>query len=75
MQIMCDINWRLVGLLFWQSHFIMIRFVSLERDYSLSKGDMTQKGLRSQHGKDVHLHDSSDRSPAENELPTIFASM
>ena len=36
----------------------MIRFVSLERDYSLSKGDITQKGLRSQHGKDVHLHDS-----------------
>jgi len=34
--------------------FIMIRFGSLERDYSLSKGDMTlEKGLRSQHGKDV----------------------
>ena len=35
----------------------MIRFGSLERDYSLSKGDMTlEKGLRSQHSKDVQLH-------------------
>jgi len=34
--------------------FIMIRFGSLERDYSPSKGDMTLgKGLRMQHGKDV----------------------
>jgi len=37
--------------------FIMIRFGSLERDYSLSKGDITlEKGLKSQHGKDVQLH-------------------
>jgi len=34
--------------------FIMIRFGSLERDYALSKEDMTlEKGLRSQHGRDV----------------------
>ena len=37
----------------------LIRFGSTERDYSLSKGDMTlEKGLRSQHRKDVELHDS-----------------
>ena len=37
----------------------MIRFGSPERDYSLSKGDVTlEKGLRSQHNKDVQLHDS-----------------
>ena len=37
----------------------MIRFGSPERDYLLSKGGMTlEKGLRSQHGKDVQLHDS-----------------
>ena len=37
----------------------MIRFGSPERDYSLSKGDMTlEKGLRSQHSRDVQLHDS-----------------
>lgn len=29
---MCNVNWHLVGLLFWRSHFIMIRFSSLERD-------------------------------------------
>ena len=46
-------------LLFWRSNFIMIHFGSPERDYSLSKGDMTlEKGLRSQHIKDVQLHDS-----------------
>ena len=37
----------------------MIRFGSLERDYSLSKGDVTlAKGLRGQLGKDVQLHNS-----------------
>ena len=37
----------------------VIRFGSPERDYSLSKGDMTlEKGLGSQHSKDVQLHDS-----------------
>ena len=47
------------SLLFWRSNFIMIHFGSPERDYSLSKGDMTlEKGLRSQRGKDVQLHDS-----------------
>ena len=48
-------------LLFWRSNFIMIRFGSPERDYLLSNGDtcMTlEKGLRSQHIKDVQLHDS-----------------
>ena len=36
----------------------MIRFGSPERDYSHSNGDMTlEKGLRSQHSKDVQLHD------------------
>ena len=34
----------------------MIRFGSPERDYSLSNGDVTlEKGLRSQHNKDVQL--------------------
>ena len=52
----------------------MIRFGSPERDYSLFKGDMTlEKGLRSQHSKDVQLH--SDHPRAVNELPTISASM
>ena len=49
--------------LFWWSNFIMIRFGSPERDYSLSKGDMTlEKGLRSQHSKDVQLPTSSKRN-------------
>ena len=49
---MCNVNRYLIGLLFWRSHFIMIRFSSVERDYSLSKG------LRSQHGKGIQQHDS-----------------
>ena len=54
----------------------MIRFGSLERDYSLSKGDMTlEKGLRSQHGKDVQLHHLLGSSRPVNELRTISASM
>ena len=55
--VQCDasIDW----LLFSRNNFIMIRFDSPERDYSLSNGDMTfEKGLRSQHSKDVQLHDS-----------------
>ena len=49
----------LCKLLFWRSNFIMIRFGSPKRDYSLSKAEMTlEKGLRSQHSKDVQLHDS-----------------
>ena len=57
--------------------FIMIRFGSLERDYSLSKGDMTlEKGLRSQRGKDVQLHNSVLGPPRPvNKLRTISASM
>ena len=47
----------------------MICFGSLERDYSLSTGDMTlKKGLRSQHGKDVQLHDSLGSPRPVNEL-------
>ena len=46
-------------LLFWRSNFIMIHFGSPERDYSLPNRDTTlEKGLRSQHSKDVQLHDS-----------------
>ena len=53
------IDASLAWLLFWRSNFIMIRFGSPERDYSLSNGGMTlEKGLRSQHSKDVQLHDS-----------------
>ena len=74
--IMCNVNWRLIGLtVVLEKHFIMIRFGSPERDYSLSKGDMTlEKGSRSQHSKDVQLHDQvhSDRPRAVNELPTIL---
>ena len=54
--------------LFWQSNFIMIRFGSPERDYSLFKGGMTlKKGLRSQHRKDVQLHDSLGSPTSLNE--------
>ena len=50
----------------------MICFGSLERDYSLSKGDMAlEKGLRSQHDKDVQLHNSLGSLPPR----TISASM
>jgi len=53
--------------------FIMIRFGSFERDYALSKEDMTlEKGLRSQHGRDVKLHNSP--RPV-NKPRTISASM
>ena len=56
--------------------FIMIRFGSLERDYSLSKGDMTlEKGLRSQHGKDVQLRNLLRLPRPVNKLRTISASM
>ena len=37
MWIEASLNW----LLFWPSNFIMIRFGSLERDYSLSNGEVT----------------------------------
>jgi len=54
----------------------MIRFGSLQRDYSLSKGDMTlEKGLRSQHGKDVQLHNLLGSPRPVNKLRTISASM
>jgi len=56
--------------------FIMIRFGSLERDYSLSKGEMTlEKCLRSQHGKDVQLHNLLGSPRPANKLRTISASM
>jgi len=52
----------------------MIRFGSLERDYSLSKEDMTlEKGLRSQLGKDVQLHNLLGSPRPVNELRTISA--
>ena len=39
------------------------------------QGDMTlEKGLRSQHGKGIQLHDHSDRPGEVNEHPTISAS-
>ena len=54
----------------------MTRFDSFERDYSLSKGNMTpEKGLRSLLGKDVQLHNSLGSPPPVNELRTISASM
>jgi len=41
-----------------------------------SKGDMTlEKGLRSQHGKDVWLHNLLESPRPVNELCTISASM
>ena len=49
----------------------MICFGSLERDYSLSTGDMTlKKGLRSQRGKDVQLHNSLGSPRPVNGLRT-----
>ena len=74
MQIMSNLNWHLIQsldwLLFWRSNYIMICFSSPERDYLLSKGDMTlEKGLRSQHSKDFQLHDSL-RSPTSSKWTT-----
>jgi len=44
--------------------------------YSLSKVDKTlEKGLRSQHGKDVQLHNSLGSPRLVNELRKISASM
>ena len=52
-------------------HFIIIRLGSLERDYTLSKGDITLgKVLRSQHGKDARLHDSLGSSTCSK--PTSY---
>ena len=54
----------------------MVRFGSLERDYSLSKGDMTlEKVLRSRHEKDVQLHNLLGSQRPVNELRAISASM
>jgi len=54
----------------------MIRFSSLERDYSLSKEDMTiEKGLRSQHGKDAQLHNLLGSPRPVNKLRKISVSM
>ena len=59
MQIMLDVNWRLIGLLFWREATLAWFISALERDFSPSKGDMTvEKRLSSQHGKDVQLRDS-----------------
>jgi len=66
-------NHRIVFL--WRS-LSWFRFGSLERDYSLSKGDMTlEKGLRSQHRKDVQLHNLLGSLRLVNELRTISASV
>jgi len=44
--------------------------------YSLYKGDKTlEKGLRSQHGKDVQLHNLLGSPQPVNEIRTISASM
>ena len=60
-------HWTVV----WRSYFIMIRFGSLERDYSLSKGDMTlEKALRLQHGKMFSCMIDSDHPRAVNQLST-----
>jgi len=65
-------HWTVV----FAKEFIMIRFGSLERDYSLSKEDMTlEKGLRSQHGKDSQLHNLLGSPRLVNKLHTISASM
>ena len=51
-------------------------FGYLEGDFSLSKGDMTlEKDLRSQHGKNVQLHNSLGSSRPVNELRTISVRM
>ena len=76
MQIMCS----LIGLTvccFGEATLSWLVTGSPERDYLLSKGDMTlEKGLRSQHSKDVQLHTIHlDCPQAVNELPTISASM
>ena len=43
------------------------RLFALQRDMTL------EKGLRSQHGKDIQLHDSLGSPKRSNELPTISA--
>ena len=51
--------------------FIMIGFGSLDRDYSLSKGDMIlQKGLRSIQSQDVQLQ-FTQIATTSNDLRTI----
>ena len=57
----------------WRSKFIMIRFGSPERDYSLPNRDTTlEKGLRSQHSKDVQLHDSLGSPTSSKRTPYVF---
>ena len=53
--ILSDI-WRATNLSFSSSKYFYSHVSAMT--YSLSKGDLTlEKGLRSQHGKDVQLHD------------------
>ena len=53
---------------FYGDGLIMIRFGSPKRDL-LSKGDMThEKGLRSQHSKDVQLRDSLGSPTSSKQL-------
>ena len=61
---------------FLERKFIMIRFGSLKRDYSLSKRDLTpQKILRSEQGQDVQLYNSLGSPRPVNKLDTISSRM
>ena len=55
----CELTPHWPDCCFGEATLVMIRFGSPEKDYSLSKGGTTlEKGIRSQHSKDVQLHDS-----------------
>ena len=59
MQIMCNVNWRLIGLLFWREATLAGFVSALSKEIIRSPKEMTlEKGLRLQHGKDVQLRDS-----------------
>ena len=76
MQITWSVNWRLRPVVLAWSHFSTIRFDSLERYYSLSKGDMTlEKGLSSQHGKGVRLHSSLGSLTSSKRISYNFCSL
>jgi len=72
--VQCNLS-LVTGLLFsWRRYHDS--FCSLERDYSLSIRDMTlEKGLKSQHSKDVQLHNLLRSPQPVNKLHTISASM
>ena len=55
--VQCELTPHLTDCCFGKATLSFFCFGSPQRDYSLSKGDMTlEKGLRSQHSKDVQLH-------------------